>query len=320
MFARLDQVIHHITGMEQSASVKFLSETPISSLGKLTKIFHVKSSSTAAEAMKVLVDNNILCAPILDEKKNQYIGFIDMMDIVSFIVALYEENELLKEDLETLLDQGSRFASTSVVDMADFSHKNPFVPVRDTASLFELFKILGQYGVHRVPVINESGKIVNLATQSMVVNFLVGNIDNLGDKMNKTVGELGVGSDNVISVGLEDPCINAFHIMSEKKISAVAVVDAEGNLVTPISVKDIRTLANDAGKIHRLFFPVRKFLTLMHDNDVNIMTPSVSCRSDSLLKDVILNLATTRVHRVYVLDEGKPTKVISLTDVLDAFC
>lgn len=66
---------------------------------------------------QLLSKNNILSAPVLDKERNQYVGFIDMVDLAAFIVDVYTETDILGENFLSLLEQGERFLTTQVKDL-----------------------------------------------------------------------------------------------------------------------------------------------------------------------------------------------------------
>jgi len=45
---------------------------------------------------------------------------------------------------------------------------------------------------------------------------------------------------------------------------------------------------------------------------------AVTCSSTSTFKEVIVKLADTGVHRLWVVSDGKPIRVISLSDIIRA--
>jgi len=300
----------------------FLDSVLVSDLPAV-KIVSIPSTTTAADALKILVKNNILSAPILDVEKNAYIGLIDMLDLVTFVVMIYKDLEAKGEvsDFFSVLESGERFVTQEVKTIADLSHRNPFIPVRNNGSLRGVLRLFGDMGFHRLPVIDESGKVVNFLTQSAVVQYLASNLNKLGPKVHRTVGELLAGCKPVVSVNIESRAIDAFTLMAEKRISAVAVVDDEGKLISNISARDIRTISTDQRIIQGLFTPIRQFLVNAFEPRVGMdeITPSISCSIKDTLGLVIQKLVASKVHRVYVTDAHYMLiGIIALSDVLVA--
>jgi len=51
-----------------------------------TDIIQIDSESTLEEASIILAKNNLLSAPVWDQKASRYIGLLDLFDLVGFIV------------------------------------------------------------------------------------------------------------------------------------------------------------------------------------------------------------------------------------------
>jgi len=298
---------------------KWLEKTTISVL-KEVDIITVPSTATAASALRILTKHNILCAPILEESSNTYIGLIDMLDLVTFIVDIYKDLEGKGEatDFFSVLESGERFVTQDVKTIADFSQRNPFLPVRSDASLMSVLKLFGELCIRRLPVVNEAGKVVNLITQSAIVEYIAQHASHFPHKMNQTVGELLIGCKPVVSVNIENKAIDAFKLMAERKVSAVAVVDDDKHLIANISARDIRKIAQDEKIIHALFTPIRQFVQLLFSDRYEMeMNPGISCTVKDTLGTVFQKLTVSRVHRVYVVDPKRQVMgVIALSDAI----
>ena len=109
--------------------------------------------------IQTLTKHNILSAPILDAKTGKYIGLIDMLDLVTFVVDIYKslEREGESADFFSLLESGERFVTQEIKTIADLSHRNPFVPINETDTLLSVLSLIGHQGLHRVPVVDGAG-------------------------------------------------------------------------------------------------------------------------------------------------------------------
>jgi CBS-domain-containing membrane protein len=296
--------------------MEYLKSVNVEELPKVDTIHHVLANDSASAALKLLTKYNILSAPVLDKERNQYIGFVDMVDLAAFIVDIYTEADIMGENFFSLLEQGERFVTTKVKDIINISSRNPFVPVREGSSLFSVVELLAKHKVHRVPVIDHQGRVSNLITQSSIISFLSTHLDKLGDITNQTVGSLLLGHKDVITVGVNARAIDAFKLMTDRGVSAVGVVDEEGKLIGNISVRDIRVIATDARLIQRLYLGVREFIYKINAERIDIINPAIACSARDTYGLVVQRLAASRVHRIYVVDSHLPVGVISLSDAL----
>jgi len=279
-------------------------------------IHHVMATDSAFHALGLLRKSNVLSAPVLDKECNEYIGFVDMVDLVQLIVDEFTETELQGESLLSLVEMSDTFQKTRVKDIINLSSRDPFVPVQDGSSLFSVIEVMAKHKVHRVPLIDHQGRVSNLITQSAIVSYLAMHLPELGPITEKTVAEFLPGHKEVITVDINARAIEAFKSMVEHKVSAVGVVDEEGKLTGNISVKDIRVVAANPRFIQRLYWDVREFLFKINSERVNIVNPAISCSAKDTWGQVIQRLAASKVHRIYVVANFTPISVISLFDAL----
>jgi hypothetical protein len=74
--------------------IDLLRTTTVDSLAKPEQILTLNASETPRDAFIKLVSNNIRSAPVWDDKANNYVGFLDVRDLVSFVVFEQHEEEL----------------------------------------------------------------------------------------------------------------------------------------------------------------------------------------------------------------------------------
>jgi len=285
------------------------------------EIVRVNSDTSAVDAIKILTKHNILSAPIYDAQAKKYIGLVDMLDLVTFVVDIYKDLESKGDvtDFFSLLESGERFVSQEVKTITDLSARNPFVPVQNTDTIKTVLKLVGEQRLHRVPVVDAEGTLVNFLTQSALVDYLSKNISKLGDCVDKSVGEVLLGCKPVVKVNINRNAIDAFKLMAEHKVSAIAVVDDDNHLISNLSARDIRTIATDQKVISGLFTPIRNFLLAVYSERVLETSPAISCSTKDTLGVVLRKLAVSKVHRVYVVDNSHSViGVISLSDILTA--
>eukprot|EP00210_Caulerpa_lentillifera_P004411 g4208.t1 len=116
--------------------------------------------------------------------------------------------------------------------------------------------------VHRIAIFDSSSRIVNIISQSDIVRHLLEHQNELGEYGTTSVGELGFGQKEIISVHPEMSAIEALRVMSEKSIGAVAVVNSTGQIIGNFSAADMRTITPE--HFGSLALPVGEFLALEH--------------------------------------------------------
>jgi CBS domain-containing protein len=292
------------------------------------KVVSVPSNATVAETLEVLSNNKILCAPVVDASKksdswlDKYLGLVDMADIVSFALSKVEVAKAKSKGFAALVKEAKEFSTHQVKDILDSNGHNPFVPLALTSSMRDAMLLLGKHHLYRIIVIDaEKEELANIITQSAMVKVLGDNMKSFGDFGKKTLTQLGLAQQKTIfSVALDNLAIDAFKLMLEKKVGAVPVLGVNGQLVGNISVRDIRTAVAKPEMWSTLFEPMSKFIGTMRADSDDIMSPAISCNAGDTLAQVIGKLCTSRIHRVYVVDEkAQLTTVVSLSDIISVF-
>jgi len=133
-----------------------------------------------------------------------------------------------------------------------------------------------------------------------------------------------VGIKEVLGVGENDKARDAFDMMVEKNISAVAVFDVDGALLSCISTKDIRVLPRieSAGLdgVNPLDLTAREFVSLVRlatEKDGKTHAACVAVPVDSSLSVVLGKMAATKVHRVFIVHQDRrAVGVISASDII----
>ncbi|KAL6069768.1 hypothetical protein QOT17_007340 [Balamuthia mandrillaris] len=231
-------------------------------------------------------------------------------------------------DLKELKVRGKGFGQTPIKVIINKSKVDPFLPVEERGTLSQVLEEVFCKGVHRAPVLSRSKAhtISGIISQSDVLQFLANQVVSNEELVaqDRTVGELNLGTKYVITMSSSAQAIHAFYLMYFHKISAVAIVDKNEQLVANLSASDIRGLHTT--NFEALLKPVMEFLLLKHGGGSRQLQPQkrplpvITCTPYTLLSTVILQLAIYRLHRVWVVNEHRqPIGVISLTDIMRLF-
>jgi len=276
----------------------------------------IDSNEAVVKGFEILLDNKILSAPVYDKATGKYTGFLDIRDLISFCVFIYESNA----QADTLLDIvnfGVRMFKHSIdgVTVTYLSRRNPFHAVKQGSPLLEAVEILAR-GVRRVPVVNDEGQVVNIISQSSIIQLLQHHMGKIEHNLHTKVGDLNVGTHPVLTVRKDAKAIDVFRLMDQNQRSGVAVVDESGMLVGNTSGNDLKLFIKTPS-MSVLQVPIMQFLNQIRNLNIDITVPVITIVPEDPFSLVISKLAATRVHRVFVVDtKYHPTKVISITDVL----
>jgi len=116
--------------------------------------------------------------------------------------------------------------------------------------------------------------------------------------------------------------MSAFDLMSNKRISGVAVVNEQGQLVENLSVRDVKVIGADASMFWRMQHTIMQFThklnleythTHKHPRHIIYVTPSAT------IQDVIYWFVIFNVHRVYIVDnhvDRRPIGIASMRGII----
>lgn len=288
-------------------------------------VISVASTASVVEALQVLSSNNILSAPVFEMETNSFLGFVDMMDLLANVVSFYKERDSFDSrkdedvpvswcrNIETLQQRGEEFAKQPITALIDKSRVDEYCPVSHHGTLFQVMEDVLSQNVHRVPVFDNSDKVYNILSQSDMIQYLYENIRDVGIARFDTVEKLNLGTPVVISMSARAKAIHAFFLMLYNRVSAVAIVSGNGELVGNLSASDLRGL--DQNSFSQLLTPVMEFV-----KSVKRHRGLITCKKDSTLESVLSKLANNRVHRLWTVnDQNCPIGVVTLTDIMKLF-
>jgi len=290
------------------------------------KIYIANRTDKVIEVWKGLIDHNFWSVPVLQKTKQKWYGFLDLWDIVKFVVEQFKtsNDELLRnsDDWLKLVSAKEEFMNLTVNDVMRYplSRENPFFPIHAGYSLFAAIEALArQPHLHRVPIIDKERHLVTIITQSQVIKILDKNLNMLGEKKNKPVMKLDNYYERVVSVHEDSVAMDAFRLMVEKDITGVAVIDNEGKLTGTVSIRDLKAISTDTRMFWRLYQTCKNFLLKVKSGETTGDRPRspVTVKATDTLEIVIKKLNEHNIHRVFIIDDAKrPIGVISLKDIL----
>jgi len=193
--------------------------------------------------------------------------------------------------------------------VADFSTVDVFAPMSGELSLYHLVETFTR-GIHRVPVFDSTGtKVMSVVSQSLVVKFLADHLGQVGRAGSKSLRDLHLGVKKVVTVDESAKAIEGYRLMDANKLESIAVVGADGKLVAQLSASDLRGLSKE------LFAALDRRISDFTGKAKRVST----CQPDTKLRDVVKQLATGSLHRLWIVDKDqRPIGVVSLGDVMKA--
>jgi len=253
-------------------------------------------------------------------------GFVDMIDYVNYFIGDLAGKTMQNPGSEmwSMSEKQSQFNTKKVKDIMTYplSSRNVTHPIMVGYSLYSACEALGvEPHLRRIPVLNWERKIVNLITQSQVIEFVYQNITLMDSKKrSKTLAQIPELYHDVISVKSTDFALEAFKKMHQFGLSGIAVVDEVGTLVGNISEKDLRGIDIDGKWVSRMFADCGSYTKEVYQALPDTKHPKqlVVAKSSNTLEDVIrMVMVNGKIHRIYIVDDNmKPIGVVGLRDIL----
>lgn len=290
--------------------VKTLENITISTFADQSRsgLVRVEPTASVRDALKIFNTEKVLSCPIAESNNGADVwGFLDLFDLLSFLLELWDDNE--HAETNGIAKLGEKFLDHKVKDLTGRSDNDAYAAVIGEERAHRLVRLFG-LGVHRVAELDLQGTLTNVISQSDVVKYLHNNIDLLGDQAVKPINELNmISTDRLVIAQADQSAISAFKLLADNLVSAVPLVDKNGALTGTLSVSDLRLIQDDLSPLQ---------LSAIQYKSIQEPIPAIVCAPNTTLGSVIATLANSNVHRVWVVDDQqKPVSVISITNVCE---
>jgi CBS domain-containing protein len=190
--------------------------------------------------------------------------------------------------------------------------------VRRDYSLFHAFELLArEEHMHRIPVVDSEKVLVNIISQSHLVEYVHKNIHRIGTKINLPVSHFHEAIKPVATISEHKITIDAFKMMKLKKVTGIAIVNDNQEIMDVLSIKDLKLIVHDEKFFQKLYQPISKFLKELDLKDHKRPKEPVVCHKDATLETVVKKLTEHHIHRMFITDDAnKPIGVVGLKEVL----
>lgn len=298
---------------QEPAWYQLLSESKASQIVPKRPLVYASYTEDVRTLLQKLSEANVVSAIITDPEKPGVFGFVDVFDLLVYVLEVTKESsDLTKESTENLKWEGKCFSRAEAGPLTNFSQNDPYVTVSANTSLLEVVKILASE-VHRVAVVDSTQKerVLNVVSQSDVVKFLTKRGVWIGSKLEKPISEVGLGPLGVSAVKDDTPTVEVLRYMKRLAVRGVPVVDRNNRLIANFSASDLLGLTEESFPL--LALNVKDFLYRMY----GFPKPPIFCKINDSVETIMLKFAVHKVHRIYVVnDTMQPTGIITLTDIM----
>lgn len=274
--------------------------------------------------LALLGKNKLLSCPVLNEAENKFVGFVDIIDIMTALVAAglsLEVVEILTDSPPSLEDfiavASNALADTNTLEILNASGRNPWKVVSDTVSVFEVMKNFSEdHTLHRVAVYSGE-QLIGVVTQFGVIAYLYSVLDKFEDVKNKVFDISAFREKPVYTCFPTESVVDIFERLYDKKITGMPVVDENGEIVGSFSASDIK--GHYGGEIvHTMWKSLADFLhssNKFYNREAG--TNTFTAKDTDTYNDILGKIVKNHIHRLFVVDNRHPVGVISLSDIID---
>jgi len=351
-----------VTGVP-SAMDKLLSQIPVTSLMRhdskrdfsgRAEVVTVLTTDTVMDVMKVLFKFHIASVPVVSaeqaeekaetksavfdfwvqqsgtRKPGVVLGFVDMLDILTYIVSALPSQRVEKEgmDMEPLEIAGRSLLESPIANVINFSRKDKIVPIAQDHTVREALQFFAK-GTHHLLLFDDLKSVSGLVSQSDFIRLLNSHFakgelhQSCNFNFDKKFREIAPS----VSILPTDTVFQAISKLGSG-LRTLAVIDANGLLVGNFSAADVgyafaigRREVEELEKdeVFRMIFghlhlTVQDYLTKFHPRSLapKLCLPAVS------LEEVCKVMVDTGIKQLWVTDDlatKVPIGVITQTDI-----
>lgn len=232
----------------QTAIKSALADVKVSALDLTRQPILLGATLSVSEALTVLVDKNLRCAPVVDEDKGTFVGVFDVRDMLKHAIQMYKDTHATPEEKLSAFDFMAKSPTVSTQSLSYFARMKKFHHVSTTASLLDVMDKLAS-GAHIVGVVDENNKLVTILSQGFVYRFaypiLAKSKDVTAVTSTTTIKALleagvGVNADKCVTVTEDAKAHDVLQTMADKSLSGLGIVDSDGILIQYTSATDIK--------------------------------------------------------------------------------
>lgn len=128
------------------------------------RVFSVHEDTPIGDAVHEFLDKRVGTLPVVDQA-NRLVGVLQLRDVLELVMPDFVR---LMENFDFVLDFGAveaRLPTTEMVNQPVRTVMQPAVSVKEDCGLLRAFSILHSHHLLDLPVVNEQGELVGLASR-----------------------------------------------------------------------------------------------------------------------------------------------------------
>ncbi|KAL5046041.1 hypothetical protein BDW71DRAFT_214769 [Aspergillus fruticulosus] len=266
---------------------------------------------TVKESLNILTQNGIVSAPLWDSKSSTFAGLLTTSDYIN-VIQYYFQNPAALDKIDQL-----RLDSLREVERALDVAPPETISIDPERPLYEACRRMLESRARRIPLVTNDSQtdrhlVLSVITQYRILKFVAVNVSDT-QKLRKPLGEIRLGSyHDIATASMDTPVIDVIHILVQRSISSVPIVNSEGVVYNVFESVDVVTLIK-GGVYDDLSLTVGEALKKRSPDFPGIYTCSLNDGLDTIFDTI----RKSRVHRLVVVDDNFRLKgVLTLSDIL----
>lgn len=264
----------------------------------------IEESASLSDALKLLGKDRYHRAIVIDPKTERLSNIVTQSSMLEFVLKLNESNEAI-----------NAFCSQTLLDLG-LGRPQKLITIPLSHKAVDAFHLIHKHRVTGIPVVDSNGRLVgNVSARD--IRSMVGSVDKF-DRLFDTLSEF------LEDIQVDKQKGNNNPNLASPKASTSA---SSTGPTTPVSTSPAPANGSSTSPSPSPFAPASaspassSASTAESKNDgAWSLPPAYTAQPWDSLLDVIRQLVTRRIHRVYITDdEGKISSVVTVTDILRVF-
>ncbi|CAN6653954.1 5'-AMP-activated protein kinase subunit gamma [Trichomonascus vanleenenianus] len=263
------------------------------------------------KSLTILLQNGIVSAPLWDSKISRFAGLLTASDYIN-VIQYYFQNPEKMDKIEHFTLDGLRDVEKAIgAEPIETLSIHPF------KTLYEACGKMIQSKARRIPLIDTDEEthreiVVSVLTQYRILKFVALNCKETR-KLMKPLSQLNIGVyENLATATMTTPVIDVIHVLVNKGVSSIPIVDEQNRLLNIYEAVDVLSLIK-GGIYTDLSLSVGEALMRRPEDFEGVHT----CTDQDRLDTIMDTIRRSRLHRLLVVDEdGKLKGIVTLSDIL----
>lgn len=277
------------------------------------RLIVLDTSLLVKKSLNILLQNNIVSAPLWNNKTSRFAGLLTSSDFINVIQYYFQFPEKFDLVDQLTLDGLRDIESAIGVATIETEYIHPF------KSLYEACVKMLESKARRIPLIDEDEKthreiVVSVLTQYRILKFVALNCKET-KMLLKPIRNIAAFSSlkEISTCTMSTPVIEVIHLLAHKSVSSIPIVDENNRLTNVYEAVDVLALVK-GGMYTDLDLSVGDALLRRPEDFEGVHT----CTLNDRLSTIMDTIRKSRLHRLFVVDDqGKLVSVITLSDILN---